>query len=426
MRRVLIISPYFAPSNAADMHRVRMSLPYFSTYGWEAEVVTVQPEHSEMQKDDLLLQSIPDAIKIHFVDAFSKSWTSKIGLGNLALRSLCFYFRSVNRLLKTGNYDLVYFSTTQFPVCILGAYWKKVYNIPYVMDMQDPWHSDYYKDKPKSQQPAKYWFSYRLNKYLEPLAMRYVGGLISVSAGYLSTLRKRYPRLNRVPSSVITFGVLEEDFHIAMRHKKNFSRLLQTDKLNVVYIGRGGKDMHLSVTTLLEAMKKGQELHPDLFNTLHFYFIGTSYAPAGEGKPSILPLAEKYQLGRQVTEHTDRISFYHALQTVQDADLLFVPGSDDPQYTASKIYPLLFSRKPLIAVFHDKSSVIEVIGKCSSNAVVVRFSDEDGVEKIYEALTSLANRNVQSLLLHPAMEEHTAENKSRMQVDLFNRVVRNP
>ncbi|WP_442590251.1 glycosyltransferase [Pedobacter sp. AW31-3R] len=426
MRRVLIISPYFAPSNAADMHRVRMSLPYFSTYGWEAEVVTVQPEHSEMQKDDLLLQSIPDAIKIHFVDAFSKRWTSKIGLGNLALRSLYFYFRSVNRLLKTGNYDLVYFSTTQFPVCILGAYWKKVYNIPYVIDMQDPWHSDYYKDKPKSQQPAKYWFSYRLNKYLEPLAMRYVGGLISVSAAYLSTLRKRYPRLNRVPSSVITFGVLEEDFHIAMRHKKNFSRLLQTDKLNVVYIGRGGEDMHLSVTTLFEAMKKGQELHPDLFNTLHFYFIGTSYAPAGEGKPSILPLAEKYQLGRQVTEHTDRISFYHALQTVQDADLLFVPGSDDPQYTASKIYPLLFSRKPLIAVFHDKSSVIEVIGKCSSNAVVVRFSDEDGVEKIYEALTSLANRNVQSLLLHPAMEEHTAENKSRMQVDLFNRVVRNP
>lgn len=408
------------------MHRVRMSLPYFSTYGWEAEVVTVQPEHSEMQKDDLLLQSIPDAIKIHFVDAFSKRWTSKIGLGNLALRSLYFYFRSVNRLLKTGNYDLVYFSTTQFPVCILGAYWKKVYNIPYVIDMQDPWHSDYYKDKPKSQQPAKYWFSYRLNKYLEPLAMRYVGGLISVSAAYLSTLRKRYPRLNRVPSSVITFGVLEEDFHIAMRHKKNFSRLLQTDKLNVVYIGRGGEDMHLSVTTLFEAMKKGQELHPDLFNTLHFYFIGTSYAPAGEGKPSILPLAEKYQLGRQVTEHTDRISFYHALQTVQDADLLFVPGSDDPQYTASKIYPLLFSRKPLIAVFHDKSSVIEVIGKCSSNAVVVRFSDEDGVEKIYEALTSLANRNVQSLLLHPAMEEHTAENKSRMQVDLFNRVVRNP
>jgi hypothetical protein len=54
MKRVLIISPYFAPVNAADMQRVRMSLPYFKKSGWEAEVVAVSLEFTDMQTDELL------------------------------------------------------------------------------------------------------------------------------------------------------------------------------------------------------------------------------------------------------------------------------------------------------------------------------------------------------------------------------------
>ena len=100
MRRVLIISPYFPPSNAADMQRTRMSLPYFKQYGWEAEVVAVEPGYSDLQKDDLLTQYIPSDVKIHYVKAFDKKWTSKIGLGSLALRSLWFYKQKVNKILK--------------------------------------------------------------------------------------------------------------------------------------------------------------------------------------------------------------------------------------------------------------------------------------------------------------------------------------
>ncbi|MBC7913703.1 MAG: hypothetical protein H7Y07_06230, partial [Pyrinomonadaceae bacterium] len=141
VKRVLIISPYFPPSNAADMQRIRMSLPYFKDFGWDAEVVSIDPKHSDKVKDDYLLESIPDDIPVHMVQAFSKKWTSKFGLGSIALRSLWFYRQKVNGLLKQKQYDLIYFSTTQFPVCILGAYWKNRFGIPYVIDLQDPWHS---------------------------------------------------------------------------------------------------------------------------------------------------------------------------------------------------------------------------------------------------------------------------------------------
>jgi hypothetical protein len=137
LKNVLIISPYFPPINGADMQRIRMSLPYFAANGWKAEVVMVDEQYTGMATDELLLQSIPAGVKIHKVQALKKTLTSKLGLGSIALRSLWFYWQKIKALLKAQPYDLIYFSTTQFPVCILGAYFKKSFGIPYIIDMQD-------------------------------------------------------------------------------------------------------------------------------------------------------------------------------------------------------------------------------------------------------------------------------------------------
>src|SRR3954462_863729 len=139
------------------MQRIRMSLPYFTKFGWEAEVVTVKTEHSDVVFDPFLELSVPINIVVHRIAALPKKWTSKLGLGSIALRSLPFYQIEVNRILRHKPFDLIYFSTTQFPVCILGNYWKKKFNTPYVIDVQDPWHSEYYQDKPKQERPAKHW-----------------------------------------------------------------------------------------------------------------------------------------------------------------------------------------------------------------------------------------------------------------------------
>src|SRR6202012_3408551 len=118
-------------------------------------------------------------------------------------RSLWFYLKKVNKLLKNEKFDLIYFSTTQFPVCVLGAYWKKHFGVPFIIDMQDPWYSDYYSDKPKEQQPPKYFIAYYLHKYLEPVAIKSASGLISVSEKYISDLKNRYPEIADLPSATI-------------------------------------------------------------------------------------------------------------------------------------------------------------------------------------------------------------------------------
>ncbi len=404
------------------MQRIRMSLPYFKQFGWDAEVVTVDPAFSGIARDELLVQSIPDDIKMHTVKAFDKGWTSQIGLGSLALRSLWFYRKKVSQLLKERHFDLIYFSTTQFPVCILGAYWKKRFNIPYVIDMQDPWHSDYYLDKPKEQQPPKYWFSYRLHKYLEPIAMKNVNGLISVSENYIDDLKARYPAIENIPSETITFGAFEPDFKIAERNKDLFDPLLDPADINVVYIGRGGIDMHRAITPLFKAMKGGLDKEPQTFNKIKIYFIGTSYAPNGRGKHTILPLAEQFGIESNVIEITNRISYYHTLNTLQQADALFIPGSDDPKYTASKIYPYLLTRKPLLAIFNPHSPAIGTLKEYKARHI---FSYESDLhDKVYNFL----KQTTDGLIAREdydvgTIEKYSAENMTKRQCNLFNTLV---
>lgn len=428
MRRVLIISPYFAPTNAADMQRIRMSLPWFKDLGWEAEVVTVDLQYSDLGTDTLLSECIANETIIHRVKAFPKTVTSKFGLGSIALRSIWFYRRKVNALLILKKYDLLYFSTTQFPVCILGAYWKKHFGIPYIIDMQDPWHSEYYRDKPKAERPAKYWFSYRLNKWLEPIAMKQAAGLISVSQAYLYDLKKRYPQIKDIPEDVIPFGVSDKDFKIAENNKSTLTSLVEPEagKINIVYVGRGGHDMQTSVTLLCKGLLKGISRQPEIFEKFHLHFIGTSYASAGQGLKTIQPLADELGLKEYVTECTDRISFYNSIATLQAADVLFIPGSDDPKYTASKLFPYLMSRKPILAIFHEKSSAVDILRSCSPASQVFTFPaiEDELVQNIYHTLLSWATSSLEPLILNQEVfKNYSAEVMAAKQVALFEQVL---
>lgn len=428
MKRVLIISPFFPPSNSADSQRIRMSLSFFKDFGWEAEVVCVDQKHSEMPKDNLLLQSIPENTIIHQVKAFPKKWTSKLGLGSLALRSLWFYHQKVMLLLQAKNYDLIYFSTTEFPVCILGTYWKKRFKTPFIIDMQDAWHSDYYQDKPKKDQPTKYWFSYRLHKYLEPIAMKNCDGLISVSTGYITDLQQRYPQLKNKPASVIPFGAFEKDFEIAKDNFKKCPPVISKtpEKFNVVYIGRGGADMQTALELLFYALKEALKDDFEVFSKLHFYFIGTSYAPKKSAQKTIFPVAEKFGVAKQVTEITDRIGFYNTINTLLAADALFIPGSQDLQYTASKIYPYLMTEKPLLAVFHQQSSAVEIICACSPQSIVVTFPNKTAEAKaqIRKNLNLWANFSTTiNMLNRKQFEEFTAKQMTFKQVEIFELAV---
>jgi len=420
----LIISPHIPPINGADMHRVRQSLWYFKQFGWEPTVISVYEKDIEgMVNEPLLMLSIPNHTQIIKVRALSYKWTRKIGLGALALRSLPFYFFKVNQLLKNNKFEFVYFSTTLFPLLILGRYWKWRFKIPYVIDMQDPWHSTYYQDKPKAERPKKYWFSYNLNRLLEPIAMKECDGLISVSEAYITELRKRYQNLLNIPASVLTFGAFPKDLEIA--NEVHSSDILgEGNHKNIVYVGRGGFDMQPALSLIFSAFKMGLSEQPAIYKRFRFVFVGTSYAPKGQGKKTIEPVADKEGILGYVREYTDRVPYFEGLSLLLQADLLFIPGSDDPAYTASKLYPYILAKKPLLGIFHSKSSAKYILEETNAGKVCTL---DTNIVTIYKELDTLLKSILEDKYRNETdwtlFEKYSAKEMTKKQVELFNSVV---
>lgn len=428
-KNILIISPHFPPVNGADMHRVRHNVHYLGEFGWQATVICVDEQNVETSQDALLNISIPQSISVHKVKAFKSSWTRKLGLGALALRSLLFFFLKGNKILRSQKFDLVFFSTTQFPVLILGSYWKWRFGIPYMIDMQDPWHSEFYQDKPKNQRPPKYWFSYHLNKFLEPIAMHKVDGIISVSKGYADMLQERYPNIKQKNCVVIPFGAFEKDFEIASSiNNSPFQQ--QPSEISMTYIGRGGADMSMALNIIFEGFKLGLTKDFSLFSKVKFYFLGTSYAKAGSGVKTIEPIAKNVGIESYVFEETDRMPYFESLKRLTMSDILLIPGSSDPNYTASKLYPYILAKKPILAVFSLTSSVLEVLTKTSAGNVITYNVHHLELEKCAELFYQILKQTLEKLPFEPptnwkAFKPYTAKEMTKKQVDFFTKILEN-
>lgn len=410
------------------MHRVRQSLPYFQEMGWEAVTLAVDPERVEGYRDSNLVATVPDDAHVEYVSAFDTRWTRRLGVGNVALRSLWFYWRAGNRLLRRGDIDLVYFSTTAFQVMVLGRLWKRQFGVPYVIDMQDPWRSDHYLDMPPEERPPKFWLAYRMDSALEPLAMKGVDGIVSVSQGYCDVLGDRYANITPDRCEVIPFGGASVDFEVLDRldvENTFFSK--DSGVLNVVYVGRGGHDMRHAASGIFKALADGRAAHPDLFERVRMHFIGTDYADAGQGQQTFKPLAETYGVGDVVHEYPARIPYFTVLHLLQQADMVVLPGSEDPAYTASKLYPYILSRRPVLAVFNASSSVVEIL-EATRAGHAVTFGDTSDLDGLAGQVMTAWKSILERLPYVPdtdwdAFEPYTAREMTRRQADFFDAVI---
>jgi hypothetical protein len=372
MKSVLIISPHFPPINAADMHRVRMSLPYFEKFNWKAHIVTVDLKFVEGFYDEILNHSIPKGTIITYVKALNQKWTRKLGLGSLSIRALPYYFIAVNQILKKEKFDIIFFSTTMFHVGLLGAYWKRRFKIPLVFDLQDPWCNDYYLSKPKAERPKKFYFSYLLLKWTENIGLPKADGIIAVSNAYLTDAENRYPNLKSIPKILIPFGFSPIDFNLA---SVGLSYPLKVGKINVVYIGAITPGFIPIITAFFQAL-----LNQDFeFEKYHFYFLGTSYTKL-YSKGLIQQLVEDLGLAKFVTEQQDRLGYFSSLATLKKADILFLPGSIDVNYNASKVYNAIASRTPIFSIFSSISEVKKIV-ELSNAGEVISFANEEELKR---------------------------------------------
>jgi hypothetical protein len=420
VKRVLIVAPHFAPVNAPDGQRVRMSLPYYPEFGWDPVVLTVRPDAQPEPRDDSLLDTLP-AASIVEVGAVPERWTRPLGIGNVALRAWPSLYRTGLRLIRERRIDATFFSTTMVMSMPLGRLWKRRCGVPYILDLQDPWFTTYYDDKPAAERPPKHRLVRAVHRRLEAWTMGAVDQVISVSDAYTDDLRRRYPWITPAMCTTIPFGASVRDAELADARAMGPARV-PGPPWQGVYVGRAGGAMAHAARVLFGGLARHLAVPGSAPVTLSF--VGTEYATGGRARESVRPLALAAGVGDRVTESVEREPFLNALARLRRADFLLVLGSDDPQYTASKIFPYVLARRPILAVVHERSPLVSVIRQTRCGEVVTfnGRDDTDGPSREVAAALMMLTRR---LPYEPptdwaAVEPYLSANLTRLQCRVFD------
>lgn len=429
MPRVLIVSPHFPPANTPDMQRVRMSLPHFVAAGWEIVVLTVDDREPLAPLEPELEATIPAPVRVVRVPALSRRWSRYLGMNNLGLRTLPQLYQRGAQLLRREAFDLVYFSTTQFIVFTLGRFWHLEFGVPYVIDLQDPWLSDYYHQPGAPPPPGgwKFHVSNALARLLEGWTLRRCTHVISVSERYLTTLRQRYPWFSPEQGSVLTFGAPDQDYVIARRlHASKPPLLPRSPTLKIAYAGRLGPDMRAALSNLFAGLARAQLPAPGL----ELFFFGTSYAPAGQATATTEALAAEHGIAALVHEHPPRIGYLDSLRLLLECDLTLVLGSEDRAYSPSKMYPTLLAGKPCLTIA-PAGSVLEAKARELGGSALVTFAQADdpaAIAEVVRLVTAFAADPTRAP--GPALDRdrllgaYTAAAIAASQLTIFNRIIR--
>jgi hypothetical protein len=109
--------------------------------------------------------------------------------------------------------------------------------------------------------------------------------------------------------------------------------------------------------------------------------MGTGYAGGAQAERTMVPVLEKYLGKGLVTESPQRIGYLESIRKLKEADRLILFGSDDPGYTASKLYNYILAKRPLLVICREESSVARIVRETRS-AELITFGEQEIKMKI--------------------------------------------
>ncbi len=427
MKNVLVMAPDFVPSSTPPALRLRFLVTHLREFGWNPIVLSVDPtryEHCVDPENECLL---PADIEVIRASAAPATITRKLGVGDLGLRSLRPMWKALCSVCEGSKIDLIFSSVPPYPTMVLARHAYDRFRIPYVIDYQDPWVTDYYAGRPKHERPPKWRWMHAIASRAEPFALKHVAHITGVSSGTTDLVQRRYPFLAGVGSTEIPIGVEPSDFeHVRLQPRANQVFDPLDGMVHVCYVGVCIPGMHAAIRALFDAVRHGREEAPAIFGRLRLHFVGTTYAQSAVEQ--VTPLAREAGISEMVSEHPARVPYLDAVQVLMDSSALLLLGSDAPHYTASKLFPCVLAQKPLLGIFHRESTVVRIAAETRAGTVFTFDNHGDSpaarVRDIQDWLAMLLTSPRQ---LHPrtdwkAFENYTARAMAGRLSAVFDRV----
>ncbi len=381
MKRVAIIGADFVPSSLPPALRIKFFASHLREFGWEPVVITTDPRYYENRVDPENARLLPEWLRVIRTAAVPARLTRKFGVGDLGMRSLWHHWRALKTLCREQRVDLIFIPVPPYVPMVLGRLAHRRLGIPYVVDYIDPWGTPYYAKLPRAQRPPKWAMASAMARFLEPFALRHVAHLVGVSKGTTDLVVGKYPWLRESDTTEIPYGGEAGDWEYIRRHPRRNPVFDPADGLmHFASVGAYTEAMRPVLAAFFAGVRKARAESPELAG-LRLHFVGTSYST---GRPCVSPIAREQGVEEMVEERPHRVPYLDALQILSDAHALLVIGSAEPHYTASKIFPYILARKPLLTIFHHDSSVINIVESTQAGSVITFSADHPLQEKTDE------------------------------------------
>jgi hypothetical protein len=434
-RRVLMVSPHFPPDSSAGAHRVRLLAPHLRRFGWEPTVVTVDLRDYEGQLDPRLAELVPPSLRVVRCRAWPVRWTRLCGVGDLGLRAFRNLYSVCHRLLASEHFDVLFVTLLPGYTALLGRLLKPRFGLPFVLDYQDPWVGAWGQTVgggPGGKPDLKSRATRHLASCLEPRAVRAADAITAVSTGTFEAILERNPAMGHIPCTAIPLGGEAADFEY-MRSKAAANQYFDPmdGNFHLCYVGTL---LPLGMETLrafLRASGLLKKRRPKQYQRLRLHFFGTSNQRERNAPQRVIPVAKEFEVDDRVAEVAPRIDYVDALTVLTQASGILMMGSSEKHYTASKLYPGLHARRPILAVYHEASSVVDILRSAGQppNIRMITYDDVHRAESQAEALycelsAMLCDPEYDGAAVHmEAVAEFSAEHLAGKMAEVFNSVV---
>jgi hypothetical protein len=371
-RNVVVLSPHFPPSTVAGVHRARHLAKHLPAFGWRPVVLCVHERFHEQSLDPELARLVVGSTRLEKVGAAPAAVTRRFGVGDVGLRAFPQLAAALARLLPRLPAQALLITGSPFYPMLLAGLGKR-FGVPVMLDFQDPWVSNWGAEQSGW---SKAGAAHRLAATLEPFALRNADFVTAVSDRQNLEMAERYPWLDATRMAALPIGGDPDDFAHLRRMGGDVAGRRADGRIELSFVGTFMPRSGAPMRALLQAFARLRDAEPRLAARMRLNFIGTSNQTDDASTFRVRPIAEEEGVADHVREAPRRLPYLEALDALVRADGLLLIGSDEPHYTASKIYPGLMSGRPWLSLFHRDSSANAIL-RVAGGGVAVDFASAE-------------------------------------------------
>lgn len=386
--KLLMLSRFFPPFQAAGGHRTIRLGRYLPEFGWDCAVGTTL-ERCWPTIDKTLCDQIPSEMAVHrfacrdmkdHLDIWLNQLRGPLAFPKKVIGKAAFYslwnlsspdasiwgirgvYRDVRKVILQEQPHAVWITGTPFSWFTMTRRLKREFDLPVILDLRDPWTHNprLYRRLRRFRRPLDRWHERR--------ALAAADAVVFNTPRTLAWYKARYPKADHDRWHFLTNGYVREE--IDRVEPEVF------DRTTVVHGGH--TDLERNACNFFAAMgrlRQAGTIGPETFR----------YVSYGEGIPAEHAAARDAGVTDMV-EFRGRGAHHNVIAALKGASALFVmAGPLQTHNIPCKIYEYFVAAKPIIAAGPLESDMADLL-TAAKTGPVMDYNDVDSLTSAVEAL----------------------------------------